>query len=187
MHVLLVPKLVIARLGEATPKDTGVLGRMLGAVPEIAKSLGIAGSGYRVVINNGTDAGESVPHCTCIFSAAGRWLGLRDNFMNSKFEAIIPNHHRSAHLRRTHAGGATKRATVPGKRQETTTFNLFVLCGAVIVFGGITEYVLRGYSLSIPLVDCGGGGLAVFALPPSTSDRGPRALLESARGDAGRA
>jgi histidine triad (HIT) family protein len=35
---------------------------MLAAVPEIARKLGVAESGFRVVINNGPDAGETVPH-----------------------------------------------------------------------------------------------------------------------------
>jgi protein-S-isoprenylcysteine O-methyltransferase Ste14 len=37
----------------------------------------------------------------------------------------------------------TKRAVVPGKTKETLTFNLFMLCGLLIVAGGITEYYLR--------------------------------------------
>jgi len=61
-HVLIVPKRVIARLAEASAADAGLLGRMLVASREIAQKVGVAESGYRVVINNGPDAGESVPH-----------------------------------------------------------------------------------------------------------------------------
>ena len=62
VHVLIVPKRVIPRLGDATPDDAALLGRMLVATGEIARKLGILESGYRLVINHGPDAGESVPH-----------------------------------------------------------------------------------------------------------------------------
>ena len=62
IHVLIVPKRAIPRLDQATDEDAALLGRMLLAAPGIAKSLGIADSGFRIVINNGRDAGESVPH-----------------------------------------------------------------------------------------------------------------------------
>jgi histidine triad (HIT) family protein len=60
-HVLIVPKRVIPRLADATEKDRATLGKLLLAAGEIAKKLGLS-TGYRVVINNGPDAGESVPH-----------------------------------------------------------------------------------------------------------------------------
>ena len=62
VHVLIVPKRVIPRLDAAAEEDAALLGRMLLAAREIARTLGVAESGYRVVINNGRDAGESVPH-----------------------------------------------------------------------------------------------------------------------------
>lgn len=62
VHVLIVPKRVIPRIAEARECDDAVLGRMLLASREIAARLGVADSGYRLVINNGGDAGESVPH-----------------------------------------------------------------------------------------------------------------------------
>ena len=62
VHVLIVPKRAIPRLAEAQPGDADLLGRMLLATREIAAAAGVAESGYRVVINNGPDAGESVPH-----------------------------------------------------------------------------------------------------------------------------
>ena len=62
VHVLIIPKRPLARIGEATGDDALLLGRMLTAAPEIARALGVAESGYRLVINNGRDAGESVPH-----------------------------------------------------------------------------------------------------------------------------
>jgi|SRR5690242_638140 len=62
VHVLIVPKRVIPRLSAATEKDRGLLGKLMGVAGELAKKLDIDKSGYRVVINSGPDAGESVPH-----------------------------------------------------------------------------------------------------------------------------
>jgi len=62
IHVLIVPRKCIPRLAEAGTAHADLLGRMLLATREIAEKLGVMGSGYRVVINNGRDAGESVPH-----------------------------------------------------------------------------------------------------------------------------
>jgi histidine triad (HIT) family protein len=62
VHVLIVPKRVIPRIAEAGAEDAALLGRMLIASGKIAQQLGVAESGYRLVINNGRDAGESVPH-----------------------------------------------------------------------------------------------------------------------------
>jgi histidine triad (HIT) family protein len=57
VHVLMFPKKPIRRVG-----DAAVLGRMLAATGGIARKLGVYDSGYRLVINHGPDAGESVPH-----------------------------------------------------------------------------------------------------------------------------
>src|SRR5262245_15520689 len=62
VHVLIVPKRVIPRIAASVPSDAELLGRMLVASREIAEKLGVAESGYRLVINNGPNAGESVPH-----------------------------------------------------------------------------------------------------------------------------
>ena len=62
VHVLIVPKRGISRIAETNAEDAALLGRMLVAAPEIARKVGVAESGFRLVINNGRDAGESVPH-----------------------------------------------------------------------------------------------------------------------------
>jgi histidine triad (HIT) family protein len=64
-HVLIVPKKVIPRIAEAEPEDHKILGHLLLKAAEVAKSLGLQEKGYRLVINNGPDAGESVPHLHC--------------------------------------------------------------------------------------------------------------------------
>jgi len=62
VHVLIVPKRVIPRLAEASESDQALLGRLILTATKVARDLGISESGYRVVINNGRDGGESVPH-----------------------------------------------------------------------------------------------------------------------------
>lgn len=61
VHILIVPKKVIPRLAEASADDCAVLGKLLLVAGELARKLELNG-GFRVVINNGPDAGESVPH-----------------------------------------------------------------------------------------------------------------------------
>lgn len=73
VHVLIVPKVCIPRVAEAAPEKADLLGRMLLASREIAEKLGVLESGYRLVINNGRDAGETVPHLH-IHLLAGRPL-----------------------------------------------------------------------------------------------------------------
>ncbi|MEO6741452.1 MAG: histidine triad nucleotide-binding protein [Chthoniobacteraceae bacterium] len=73
IHVLIVPRKCIPRLALADAGQADLLGRMLLATREIAAKLGVLESGYRVVINNGPDAGESVPHLH-IHLLAGRAL-----------------------------------------------------------------------------------------------------------------
>jgi histidine triad (HIT) family protein len=60
-HVLVIPRQAIARLSDAKPQDQALLGHLLLAVGNIADQLGVADA-YRVVINNGADAGQTVFH-----------------------------------------------------------------------------------------------------------------------------
>jgi histidine triad (HIT) family protein len=62
IHVLVIPKKAIPRLGEATDVDETLLGHLLLTAAEVAKREGIAENGYRVIVNQGWQAGESVPH-----------------------------------------------------------------------------------------------------------------------------
>jgi histidine triad (HIT) family protein len=64
-HVLIVPKKPIPRMAEATLEDQQVLGHLLLKAAEVADKLGITQSGFRLVFNNGPDAGEAVPHLHC--------------------------------------------------------------------------------------------------------------------------
>lgn len=62
VHLLLVPRKPIARVGLAADADQALLGHLLVVARDIARREGLATSGYRLVINNGPDAGEAVPH-----------------------------------------------------------------------------------------------------------------------------
>jgi histidine triad (HIT) family protein len=59
-HVLVIPKTHVASLNEAT--DATMLGRLMLAAREIAAEEGISESGYRVVVNTGAGAGQTVFH-----------------------------------------------------------------------------------------------------------------------------
>lgn len=74
VHVLVVPKKVIPRIGEADPEDESLLGKLLLATRQVAQTLGLSNSGFRVVINHGRDAGETVPHLH-VHVLGGRPLG----------------------------------------------------------------------------------------------------------------
>lgn len=64
VHVLIVPKKPIPRIAEAKPEDHAVLGHLMLKAAEVAKQLGLK-NGFRLVFNNGPDAGEAVPHLHC--------------------------------------------------------------------------------------------------------------------------
>jgi histidine triad (HIT) family protein len=61
VHLLLIPKKPIARLERADASDEPVLGHLLLVAGEMARKHALA-NGFRIVINNGPDACESVPH-----------------------------------------------------------------------------------------------------------------------------
>ncbi len=61
VHILIVPKKPIPRIAEAQVVDQKLLGHLLIKAAEVAKTLDLK-NGYRLVINNGADGGETVPH-----------------------------------------------------------------------------------------------------------------------------
>ena len=61
IHMLVIPKKLIPRVGLATEEDQQILGKLLLVAGKIAHSENLDG-GFRIVINNGADGGESVPH-----------------------------------------------------------------------------------------------------------------------------
>ncbi|MEO0446511.1 MAG: histidine triad nucleotide-binding protein [Verrucomicrobiota bacterium] len=75
IHLLIVPRKVIPRVGEATKEDQSILGHLLYTAGTVAEKLGIkeTDKGFRLVMNHGSDGGESVPHLH-IHLLAGRPL-----------------------------------------------------------------------------------------------------------------
>ena len=65
VHVLIVSKKPIPRIAEAQADDQMVLGHLLLKAAEVAKQLHLDQGGFRLVINNGKDGGETVPHLHC--------------------------------------------------------------------------------------------------------------------------
>jgi histidine triad (HIT) family protein len=61
VHLLIIPKEPIARLGEAVAADEGVLGHLLVTAGAVARKLNLE-RGFRLVVNQGPDASETVPH-----------------------------------------------------------------------------------------------------------------------------
>ena len=61
-HILLIPKKHIAKLDDLTVGDSALVGNLLCKVGDIARQEGIAGSGFRSVINCGKNAGQDVFH-----------------------------------------------------------------------------------------------------------------------------
>jgi histidine triad (HIT) family protein len=61
VHLLIVPKQVITRVAESTPADETALGHLITTAGVVAQKLNLA-RGFRLVINNGPDACETVPH-----------------------------------------------------------------------------------------------------------------------------
>jgi len=60
-HLLVIPKKIIPRLAEAGEAQQPLLGHLLVTAAAVAEKLNLKG-GYRIVINNGQDGGETVPH-----------------------------------------------------------------------------------------------------------------------------
>ena len=72
LHVLVIPRVHVASLNEAT--DPAMLGRLALLAAEIAKREGHAEGGYRTVINTNANAGQTVFHVH-LHLLAGRAMG----------------------------------------------------------------------------------------------------------------
>jgi histidine triad (HIT) family protein len=62
VHALVIPKKHLVSLHDATPEDSALLGALMIAAREVAEKLGLGKTGYRLVVNSGPDAGQSVFH-----------------------------------------------------------------------------------------------------------------------------
>jgi histidine triad (HIT) family protein len=74
VHVLVVPRRHIASLASAGEEDRQLLGTLLLAAAEVARRTGLVEGGYRVVVNTGAGAGQSVHHVH-VHVLGGRPLG----------------------------------------------------------------------------------------------------------------
>ena len=61
-HVLVIPKEPIATLADVRPDHAALLGHLMVKVAEVAEALGVAETGYRIIVNHGADGGQEVPH-----------------------------------------------------------------------------------------------------------------------------
>lgn len=73
IHILIVPKKRVASINECDVEDTMLLGELLLVAKKLATKLKIQDNGYRLVINTGKDAGQTVFHLHIHF-LAGRDL-----------------------------------------------------------------------------------------------------------------
>ena len=65
VHVLVVPRKPVVNVAQAGPEDVELMGRVLAAAAQVARLEGVVESGYRLVLNNGAGAGQSVFHMHC--------------------------------------------------------------------------------------------------------------------------
>lgn len=61
-HILLIPKKEIASMNDVTDSDESLMGHLMTVAPVIAKKENLDQKGYRIVINTGPQAGQSVHH-----------------------------------------------------------------------------------------------------------------------------
>jgi len=65
VHALVIPKRHIGGIHDAKPEDAALLGQVMLAARDLAEQLGLGEGGYRLVVNQGPDAGQSVFHLHC--------------------------------------------------------------------------------------------------------------------------
>jgi histidine triad (HIT) family protein len=61
-HILVIPRRHIEKLADLTGPDAALMGKLLVTATEVARATGMEADGYRLVINNGERAGQSVFH-----------------------------------------------------------------------------------------------------------------------------
>ena len=73
-HVLVIPKDPIETIADVTDEQADLIGHLFVKAAEIAKDLGVADTGYRLIINHGADGGQEVDHLH-VHILGGRPLG----------------------------------------------------------------------------------------------------------------
>ena len=74
VHVLIIPKKHLDLLHEVSHEDLDILGKIFVVAGQVAEKLGVKKNGYRLILNQGPDAGQVVSHFHLHF-LAGRKLG----------------------------------------------------------------------------------------------------------------
>jgi histidine triad (HIT) family protein len=62
VHILIIPIAHIPTLSNLTPDEGNIVAAVFAAAGKLAEQFGVAKSGYRIVVNCGADAGQSVFH-----------------------------------------------------------------------------------------------------------------------------
>ncbi len=74
IHILIIPNHEIPTVDDVTPEDEAVLGHLFVVARQIARDLGIAENGYRLIVNCRGDGGQEVFHLH-MHLLGGRKLG----------------------------------------------------------------------------------------------------------------
>ena len=69
-HLLVIPRKHIASLNDLLPEDSGLMGRIMLLLPEIARQQGL-GTGYRTIINTDKGGGQEIFHLHLHILAGG--------------------------------------------------------------------------------------------------------------------
>ena len=72
VHVLVIPKQPIEKLSDALPDDQAMLGHLMLAAGKVASQLGVADA-FRLIVNNGAGAGQTVFHLHLHIIAGARF------------------------------------------------------------------------------------------------------------------
>ncbi len=72
VHVLVIPKMHLAGVRDVTMENSEIVAHIFAVIPQIAEQLGV--SDYRIITNNGEQAGQTVHHLH-FHLLAGRALG----------------------------------------------------------------------------------------------------------------
>jgi histidine triad (HIT) family protein len=73
VHILVIPRLREVRgASDLESTDAEWMGRMMLVATRIASDFGLDASGYRLVLNDGADAGQAVPHLHLHILGGGR-------------------------------------------------------------------------------------------------------------------
>lgn len=73
-HILIIPIEPLASVADMTPEHERLVGHLLAVAAQLARDEGITETGYRLIINHGADAGQTVPHLH-VHLIGGRPLG----------------------------------------------------------------------------------------------------------------